>query len=308
MSPTDAPHASTPLSFQSCSWLKDEAWNIHDDLRMPAKPEGARPSKPLHRFRSVFISDVHLGFKGCSAEFLLDFLHSFEAETIYLVGDIIDLWSLKKSFFWPQAHNNVIRTLLGKAKNGARVIYIPGNHDSAFREYDGMQFGNVHIVREAIHQTADGRRFLVLHGDEFDSVIKASPMLESLGSHAYAFVLRLNRYVNFFRRRFGFPYWSIAAYLKHKVKNAVSYIANFERALADEAKRRGLDGMICGHIHRAEITRIDGVLYCNDGDWVESCTTLVEDSQGRLSLLRWTEQKEVVTHSDLALAPLPHAA
>lgn len=266
------------------------------------------PGKPAYRFRSVFISDVHLGFKGCSADFLLDFLHSFEAETVYLVGDIIDVWSLKKSFFWPQAHTNVVRTILGKAKHGARVVYIPGNHDSLFREYEGMQFGNLEIRREAIHETADGRRFLVLHGDEFDSVVKASPLLASLGSHAYAFVLRLNRYVNFFRRRLGFPYWSLAAFLKHKVKNAVSYISNFERALAVEAQRRGLDGLICGHIHRAEITSIDGILYCNDGDWVESCTTLVEDFEGRLSLLRWTEHNEVVAHSDLAQAPLSRAA
>jgi UDP-2,3-diacylglucosamine pyrophosphatase LpxH len=160
-----------------------------------------------------------------------------------------------------------------------------------------MQFGNVEIRREAIHETADGRRLLVLHGDEFDSVIKASPLLGALGARAYAFVLRLNRYVNFFRRRFGFPYWSIAAYLKHKVKNAVAYIANFEEALAYEAKRRGLDGMVCGHIHRAEITNRNGVLYCNDGDWVESCTTLTEDFEGRLSLLRWTERTELVVHA-----------
>jgi len=257
------------------------------------------PSRPVFRFRSIFISDVHLGFRGCSAHYLLDFLHSVETDTLYLVGDIVDLWSLKRSFFWPQEHNNVIRTILGKAKAGTRVIYIPGNHDSVFREYDGMVFGNVEIHREFVHENADGRRFLVLHGDEFDSVIKASPLLEALGNRAYAFILRLNRYVNFFRRRFGFPYWSIAAFLKHKVKNAVKYIANFERALADEAKRRGLDGAICGHIHRAEITDIDGVLYCNDGDWVESCTVLTEDFTGRMALLRWTEQKEVVAHTGL---------
>jgi UDP-2,3-diacylglucosamine pyrophosphatase LpxH len=265
------------------------------------------PPRPVLRFRSVFISDVHLGFKGCSAEFLLDFLRSVETETLYLVGDIVDLWSLRKTFFWPQAHNDVIRTILGKAKHGTRVVYIPGNHDNEFRDYDGMDFGNVQIRREVIHETADGRRLLVLHGDEFDSVIKASPLLESLGSRAYAFVLLLNRYVNFFRRRFGFPYWSIAAYLKHKVKNAVKYIANFEQALADEAKRRGVDGLICGHIHRAEITTIDGVLYCNDGDWVESCTTLTEDFAGRLSLLRWTEDKQVVAHTGV-LVPLDRAA
>lgn len=258
------------------------------------------PRKTTYRFRTVFISDVHLGFRGCSADYLLDFLRSIETDTLYLVGDIIDVWALKRSFFWPQAHNDVVRAILGKAKRGTRVVYIPGNHDVMFREYDGMVFGNVEIRREALHETADGRRFVVLHGDEFDSVIKASPLLETLGNHAYSFVLRLNRCVNFFRRRFGFPYWSIAAYLKHKVKNAVSYIANFEHALADEARRRGVDGMICGHIHRAQISKIGDVLYCNDGDWVESCTTLTEDFSGRLTLLRWTEHKEVVTHSALA--------
>jgi UDP-2,3-diacylglucosamine pyrophosphatase LpxH len=267
------------------------------------------PGKRVFRFRSVFISDVHLGFRGCSADYLLDFLHSIEVDNLYLVGDIIDMWSLEKSFFWPQAHNNVIRTLLGKAKHGTRVIYIPGNHDSCFRDYDGMVFGNVEIRRQVVHETADGRRFLVLHGDEFDSVIKASPLLEAAGNHAYAFILALNRYVNFFRRRFGFPYWSIAAYLKSRVKNAVKYIANFERALAQHAREQGLDGTICGHIHRAEITDIDGVLYCNDGDWVESCTTLVEDDSGQLSLLRWAEQKEVVAHTgELTREPLGQAA
>jgi UDP-2,3-diacylglucosamine pyrophosphatase LpxH len=271
------------------------------------------PSPGVLRFRSVFISDVHLGFRGCSADYLLDFLRSIETDTLYLVGDIIDLWSLKKSFFWPQQHSNVIRTVLGMAKRGTRVVYIPGNHDSTFRDYDEMVFGNLEIRREAVHETADGRRFLVLHGDEFDAVIKASPLLEALGNRAYAFILRLNRYVNFFRRMFGFPYWSIAAYLKHKVKNAVKYIANFERALALEARRRGLHGTICGHIHRAEITDIDGVLYCNDGDWVESCTTLTEDHNGRLSLLRWTERKAIltqtgVTHAGLASQPLEQAA
>jgi len=267
------------------------------------------PNKQTFRFRTVFISDIHLGFRGCSAAYLLDFLRSVETETLYLVGDIIDVWSLRKSFFWPQAHNDVIRTILGKAKHGTRVIYIPGNHDAMFRDYDGMVFGNVEIRREAIHETADGRRLLVLHGDEFDSVIKASPLLEALGNRAYSFVLKLNRYVNLLRRAFGAPYWSIAAYLKHKVKNAVKYIANFERALAQEAQRRGLDGAIRGHIHRAEISQIDGVLYCNDGDWVESCTTLTEDFSGRLSLLRWTESKEVITHSgELAPVTLEQAA
>ena len=254
-----------------------------------------KPPQSTLRLRSVFISDVHLGFKGCRAEFLLDFLRRVECEQIYLVGDIIDLWSLQRTFYWPQAHNDVIRTILGKAKHGTRVVYVPGNHDRAFRDHDGLTLGNVEIRLEAIHETADGRRFLVLHGDEFDSIVRASPLLESVGNHAYAAALRLNRYVNAVRQRLGYPYWSLAAFLKHKVKNAVKYIANFERALAVEARRRGVDGVICGHIHRAEITEIDGILYCNDGDWVESCTTLVEDFAGRLSLLRWTETAEVLT-------------
>lgn len=250
------------------------------------------------RTRSIFISDVHLGFKGCQAQYLLDFLRRVECDTVYLVGDIIDLWALSRSFYWPQAHNDVIRTILGKAKHGTRVVYVPGNHDRIFRDHDGLVMGNVEILREAVHQTADGRRFLVLHGDEFDSIVRASPWLESLGSHAYSMALTANRYVNAIRQRFGYPYWSLAAFMKHKVKNAVQYITGFEKALAAAARERGLDGVICGHIHRAEITEIDGMTYCNDGDWVESCTALVEDFSGRLSLLRWTESQAVLVGGD----------
>jgi len=263
-------------------------------------------TRPTIRLRTVFISDVHLGFKGCRAEFLLDFLRRVECQQLYLAGDIIDVWSLTRSFYWPQAHNDVIRTILGKAKHGTRVVYVPGNHDRPFRDHDGLVLGNVEIVKEAVHATADGRRFLVLHGDEFDGIVRASPMLESLGNRAYAAALRLNRYVNALRQRLGYPYWSVAAFLKHKVKNAVTYIASFERALAVEARRRGVDGVICGHIHRAGITEIDGIAFCNDGDWVESCTALVEDFQGRLSLLRWTETVEVLV-GDQAL-PLMEGA
>jgi UDP-2,3-diacylglucosamine pyrophosphatase LpxH len=259
--------------------------------------DGMPAAGPNLRFRSVFISDVHLGFKGCRAEFLLDFLRRVECQQIYLVGDIIDVWSLTRSFYWPQAHNDVIRTILGKAKHGTRVVYVPGNHDRPFRDHDGLVLGNVEIHRELVHETADGRRFLVLHGDEFDGIVRASPLLESLGSRAYSAALGLNRLVNGARQRLGYPYWSVAAFLKNKVKNAVKYIANFERALAVEARRRGVQGDICGHIHRAEITEIDGISYCNDGDWVESCTALVEDFQGRLSLLRWTETVEVLVGS-----------
>jgi UDP-2,3-diacylglucosamine pyrophosphatase LpxH len=259
--------------------------------------DGMPAPRPTLRFRSIFISDVHLGFKGCRAEFLLDFLRRVECEQIYLVGDIIDVWSLARRFYWPQSHNDVIRTLLGKAKHGTRVVYVPGNHDRPFRDHHGAVLGNVEILSEAVHETADGRRFLVMHGDEFDGIVRASPLLESLGSSAYSAVLRLNRYVNAVRRALGYPYWSLSSFLKHKVKNAVKYIANFERALAVHARRRGVDGVICGHIHRAEIAEIGGITYCNDGDWVESCTALVEDFQGRLSLLRWTESVEVLVGS-----------
>jgi len=248
---------------------------------------GAQDSKL--RCRTVFISDFHLGFKGCRAGDLLEFLKAIDCEQLYLVGDILDLWSLQRRFYWPTQHNDVLRAVLDKARRGTRVIYIPGNHDRVFRDYDGWVIGRVEIAREIVHTTADGRRLLICHGDEFDSVIRASPWLESLGNRAYVLVLRLNRYVNAVRSRLGYPYWSVAAFLKHKVKNAVQYIANFERAVALEARRLGVDGMVCGHIHRPEIREIDGVTYCNDGDWVESCSALTEDHDGRLSLIQWTE-------------------
>ena len=245
------------------------------------------------KFRSVFISDVHLGFRGCSAEYLLDFLKSIDTERLYLVGDIVDLWSLKKTFYWPQTHNNVIRVILGMAKRGTKVIYIPGNHDSLFREHEGAVFGNLEIHREFIHTTADGRRLLVMHGDEFDGVIKLSSWIDHFGEVAYDFILELSQHVTRIRSRFGLPYWSLASYIKHRVKNAVTFIANFEHTLAMEAKRRGVDGVVCGHIHHGHIRQFDDVLYLNDGDWVESCTALSEDHSGRLSLLRWTDRKEV---------------
>ena len=246
------------------------------------------------RYRSIFISDVHLGFRGCRADFLLDFLRNTECEYLYLVGDIIDVWEMKNRLFWPQEHNNVVRTILGKAKHDTKVIYIPGNHDEVLRDYAGMEFGNVTILKDAIHVTATGKRLLVLHGDEFDSVVRVSRWLAMLGNRVYDWLLYLNRWVNVFRRKLGFPYWSLAAFLKHKVKNAVQFISDFEQAVARETERRGVDGVVCGHIHHAEITTHNGVLYCNDGDWVESCTALVERHDGTLELLNWTERQELM--------------
>lgn len=242
-----------------------------------------------HRFRTIWISDIHLGTRGCKAEYLLDFLRWTESDTLYLVGDIIDGWRLRKSWYWPQAHNDVVQKLLRKARKGTRVIYIPGNHDEAAREYCQLNFGGVVVVDEAIHDMASGKQFLVIHGDEFDVVVRYARWLALLGDWAYTMLLVLNNWVNHARRKLGYPYWSLSAYLKHKVKNAVEYIGNFELALADAASSRGVDGVVCGHIHHPEIRDIDGITYCNDGDWVESCSALVEHYDGRLEILRWAE-------------------
>lgn len=246
------------------------------------------PMKPL-RFRSIWISDVHLGMRACKADYLLDFLASTHCEHLYLVGDIIDLWNMKNGWYWPQKHNDVVRAVLEKSDNGTRVTFVPGNHDELFRDYAGTNFGQIDIAPEAIHETADGRRLLILHGDEFDNVVKHNRWLALIGCGAYEVLLHTNRWVNYFRRKLGFPYWSLANYLKQKVKNAVKYISDFEGAVAHEAAKRGVDGLVCGHIHKASIEKVNGVLYCNDGDWVESCTALVEHHDGRLGVIQWTE-------------------
>ncbi|MBL1141296.1 MAG: UDP-2,3-diacylglucosamine diphosphatase [Proteobacteria bacterium] len=246
------------------------------------------------KVNAVFISDVHLGFPGCSAKFLLDFLRHVECKKIYLVGDIIDFLYMRKKMYWPQEHNDVIRTILGKAKHGTEVIYVPGNHDEPVRMHEDTVLGNVLVKNEIIHTTIEGKRFLVLHGDQFDSVVKYSPLLALIGSKLYEYLLKANRAVSYIRYQLGLPYWSLAAALKHKVKGAVNYISNFETAVSQMAKQQKVDGMICGHIHRAEIREIDDVLYCNCGDWVESCTALIENKDGSLEILHWTEQYESV--------------
>jgi len=254
---------------------------------IPAEERG-----PLHgklRFRTIWISDTHLGTPGCQAAALIEFLRRTDSQYLYLVGDIVDGWQLKRRWYWHQLHNDVIQKVLRKARKGTAVVYIPGNHDEAARHYLGLALGGIVICDEAIHTTADGRRLLVTHGDLFDGVIQCARWLALLGDVMYAFTLRLNRHLNALRARLGLPYWSLSQYLKHRVKNAVGYIMAFEEALAAEARRRGLDGVVCGHIHRAEVRDIDGVLYCNDGDWVESLTALVETSEGELRILNWHE-------------------
>jgi len=247
-----------------------------------------RPNKL--QVRSVWISDVHLGTPGCQARALLDFLKTVESDSLYLVGDIIDGWQLRRSWYWPQAHNDVVQKLLRKARKGTRVVFVPGNHDEFARKYLGHDFGGIEVVEDCIHTTADGKRLWVTHGDLFDGVIQCAKWLAYVGDSAYEFTLKLNRHFNSLRARLGLPYWSLSKYLKLKVKRAVSFIGDFEAAVVREARKRGVHGVVCGHIHHAELREIDGVLYANDGDWVESLTALVEHRDGRLEILDWSDR------------------
>jgi len=242
----------------------------------------------LRHFRALFISDVHLGARGCQAELLLDFLRYHDADTIYLVGDIVDGWRLRSSWYWPQAHNDVVQKLLRKARKGARTIYVPGNHDEFLREYYGTHFGGIEVAERFIHVGADGRRYLVIHGDHFDLVVTQARWLAHLGDYAYTAAIAVNRVFNSLRRRFGFGYWSLSQWAKHKVKNAVNYIGEFEKTLVIEARRNAADGVICGHIHHAAIHNEFGVTYINCGDWVESCTAIAEHPDGRFEIITWT--------------------
>jgi UDP-2,3-diacylglucosamine pyrophosphatase LpxH len=243
------------------------------------------------RVRTVWISDIHLGTPGCQAEALLDFLRHTDCETLFLVGDIVDGWQLRRNWYWPQAHNDVLQKLLRKARKGTRVIYVPGNHDEFARAYLGHNFGGIDVAEEWIHITADGRRLWVTHGDYFDGVVQCARWLALVGDWAYTLTLRLNVQFNRLRARLGMPYWSLSNYLKQRVKRAVSYVSDFETALAREAHLRGLDGVVCGHIHHAEMREIDGILYANDGDWVESLTALCEHPDGRLEIIDWSAGK-----------------
>lgn len=247
--------------------------------------DGADDARGGHR--AVFISDLHLGTPGCQAQALLEFLKAHPCDTLYLIGDIVDGWQLRKRWFWPQTHNDVVQKLLRRARKGCRIVFVPGNHDEFARGFVGHSFGGIEVQAEAVHTTADGRRLWVIHGDAFDGVIQCARWLAIVGDELYEFTLKLNRHLNRVRARLGLPYWSLSAYLKHKVKKAVNYVSDFERAVAAEARRRGFDGVVCGHIHRAEMRSIDGTLYCNDGDWVESRSALVEHRDGRLELVHW---------------------
>jgi UDP-2,3-diacylglucosamine pyrophosphatase LpxH len=239
------------------------------------------------RVRSLWISDVHLGTKGSKVEALKAFLQAHKADYLYLVGDIVDGWALRKSWYWDAAHNELIRILLKAVRDGTQVRLLCGNHDEFLRSWIGHEFGGIRILEECEHRTADGRRILILHGDRFDFVVRSAPWLAHLGDWAYRMLLVVNTGFNFVRRRIGLPYWSLSLFLKQKVKAAVAYGHSFENAIVREAKERGFNGVVCGHIHKPEIRELEGTLYLNSGDWVESCTAIVEELDGRLRLERW---------------------
>jgi UDP-2,3-diacylglucosamine pyrophosphatase LpxH len=243
----------------------------------------------VKHYRTLFISDVHLGTRACQAVQLLEFLRTHDAGTYYLAGDIVDFWRIRRNPHWPQSHNDVVQKLLRKIRKGARIVYIPGNHDEALRVYCGQHFGGIEFKQRDVHITADGRRFLIMHGDEFDVVVSYVKWLAFLGDWAYAAALVVNAGFNKIRRIFGFPYWSLSSYLKHKVKKAVNYVGDFEAALAREARLHDAEGVICGHIHFAAMREIEGVTYINCGDWVESATAVGETADGKFEIIRWLE-------------------
>jgi len=274
--------------------MADTSWfetALDGPAAMLARPRVQQPARVLtpgrtRKHRTIFISDTHLGTRGCKAEALADFLAHNDCETLYLVGDIVDGWQLRR-WYWSVAQNHVVAEILRKVDAGTRVVFVPGNHDEFARDYAGRLFGGIEIAQETIHETADGKRLWVLHGDRFDGVIGCAKWLAHAGDWAYGMALRLNDMLMAVRSRLGLPYWSLSAWLKHAVKNAVEYISSFEEVVAREAASRGVDGVVCGHIHHAEIRQIGNVLYLNDGDWVESCSALVEDARGTMEILRW---------------------
>ena len=262
------------------------------------------PEPGKTHYRTIFLSDIHLGTKGCQAERLLAFLKQHTCDQLYLVGDIIDGWRMKSSgIYWPQSHINVIRRILTMTKRGTEVIYVTGNHDEFLRDHSPLEIGNLKIVDEARHETADGREMLVVHGDQFDVITRYHRWIAWLGDIGYTILLELNRFLNRLRSHLGYGYWSLSAWLKHKVKRAVNYIGEYEDALAHHCRRNGYQGVVCGHIHHAEITDFDGVTYMNCGDWVESCTALVEDEQGRFQIIDWTTDAELMVNGSSTVLP-----
>lgn len=258
--------------------------------------------------RALFLSDLHLGTKGAQAERVLDFLNRVEADAIYLVGDIIDGWRLRRKWFWPQSHNDVAQAILRRARDGVRIVYLPGNHDEVMRDFFGIHFGGIEVIDEVVHEAADGKRYLVIHGDQFDMVVRHARWLAFLGDIGYRTAMWANVYVNLVRRRLGFSYWSLSAWLKGRVKTAVNYVGEFEKALVDAANQAGADGVICGHIHTAAMADMDGTAYVNTGDWVESCTAVIENADGTFEIVDWAALSHNVIELRAPAPPLRRAA
>ncbi|WP_179784665.1 MULTISPECIES: UDP-2,3-diacylglucosamine diphosphatase [unclassified Rhizobium] len=256
------------------------------------------------QFRTLFISDVHLGSKAAKTDFLLDFLKHHEADTIILVGDIIDGWRLRRSWYWPQGCNDVVQKLLRKARKGTRIVYIPGNHDEFLREFPGMHFGGIEVAERMIHEAADGKKYLIIHGDEFDVVVRNARLLAYLGDWAYDAAIAINIAIAAVRRRIGLPYWSFSAWAKLQVKHAVNFIGEFQRVVADEARRNNVEGVICGHIHHAVMEDMDGIRYINTGDWVESCTAIAENADGTFELITWMQTSDVPERTSDEMEPV----
>lgn len=248
--------------------------------------------------RALFLSDIHLGKKGCQAELLLSFLKVHDADYIYLIGDIFDGWRLKKGWYWPQTHNDVVQKILRKARKGSKIIYIPGNHDEVMRNYFGTHFGGIEVKESDIFESANGKKFLIIHGDQFDVVIKNAKWLAHVGDWAYEAALNLSTWLNKFRRLWGGQYWSMSRWAKYKVKSAVNFIGDYEDILSHEAKKHDADGIICGHIHHPTIKQINDVSYLNTGDWVESCTAIVEGYDGEFELIYWADTGAKAIHID----------
>lgn len=243
--------------------------------------------RPKTRYRAVWLSDIHLGTRACRVDRLVAFLQSVSCDYLYLVGDIIDLWSLKRRWYWPRSHSEVIRRLLKRDVKGTKIVFVPGNHDELFREYNGLHFGGVEVANVAYHTTADGRRVMMVHGDMFDHIVRNYTLITHLGDWAYDVLLAINIWLNAARRRLGFGYWSLAGYVKRKVKKVISFVSGYEQSLVRYAKQHKADVIISGHIHRPDLREIEGVLYANCGDWVESCSALVEHLDGRIELLNF---------------------
>ncbi|MEO0477893.1 MAG: UDP-2,3-diacylglucosamine diphosphatase [Planctomycetota bacterium] len=255
------------------------------------------------RYRAVWISDTHLGTRSCKADFLLDFLKSIETDHLYLVGDIIDLWKAKSGWYWNDIQNQVLRRVLKMSSLGTKVFYTPGNHDEYFRGFIGTNFGGIQIIDRVEHRMLDGRRFLVFHGDQFDAIVCNYRWLAVVGGHLYDWLVQLNSGFNWCRKKLGMHYWSLSQYLKLRAKHATKVIGSFETITSEFGKKEGYDGVVCGHIHKAEIRDINGITYCNDGDWVESCTALVEHLDGRLEIIEWTDRRPEVPVEEPQVEP-----